>query len=119
MPLISSETAPPESIKRSSLYIPLLAYVAGVVIFVLAGYNTFQQFESLIQRQKLDDLNAIALMKIGQVVSWRETQQRRGEVLSRATLLPVEFEQWMNSGMTAKCISRICTKSGVPRKKLT
>jgi len=101
MPPIPPEAAPPEGIRRTSSYIPLLAYVAGVFFLVLAGFQTFQQIESLIQQEKLNDLNAIAAMKIGQIVSWRESQQRRGEALSSTTLLPLAFEQWMHQGAPA------------------
>ena len=102
MPLIPQDTSTPGDTKRSSAYIPLLAYVVGVVLLVLAGYQAFRQIESLIQRDKLNDLNAIAAMKIGQIVSWRETQLRRGEVISQATMLPSTFEQWMREGARAE-----------------
>jgi len=101
MPPILPQAAPPEGIRRASSYIPLLAYVAGVFFLVLAGFQTFRQIESLIQQEKLKDLNAIAAMKTGQIVSWRESQQRRGEALSSASLLPLAFEQWMHQGAPA------------------
>lgn len=101
MPLISPEATPPGNIGHTSLYIPLLAYAAGVIFLALAGYQTFRQIENLIQQEKLNDLNAIAAMKTKQIVSWRESQLRRGEALSRTTLLPSEFEQWLREGAPA------------------
>lgn len=101
MPLIPSETTTPDDTRRASLYIPLLAYAVAVVFLVLAGYQAFRQIENMIQQEKLSDLNAIASMKIGQIVSWREAQQRRGEIISRATMLPSEFELWMGEGAAA------------------
>ncbi|MFA7241342.1 MAG: PAS domain S-box protein [Sulfuricellaceae bacterium] len=90
--------ASPDNIERTNLYIPLLAYAVGVILLALAGYQTFRQIESLIQQEKLQDLNAIATVKTGQIVSWRASQERRGDAISRTTLLPSEFEQWLHEG---------------------
>lgn len=98
MPLIVPEPTSLDDSRRFGIYIPLLAYVAVVFLLVLVGYQAFRQLEGMIQQEKLDDLNTIAAMKIDQIVSWREAQQRNGEVISKATLLPSEFVQWLHEG---------------------
>lgn len=89
------------SLERVRPFFPLLAYLFGVLFLAMAGYRAFLEFENLIQEEKLKELEYSAAIKIHQVVAWRETQLRRGKALSHVTMLPYEFEQWLQKGHPA------------------
>jgi len=79
-------------------YIPLLGYVLFACFIAMAGFQGFRKIENLIEVEKLNDLGAIADMKVGQIVSWREGHRRRAEAFSSGSLLAAEFEQWLHHG---------------------
>jgi PAS domain S-box-containing protein len=86
------------SVRNIRPFLPLLVYLA-VTFFIAATYfYSFRQIETLIQNEKLNDLGAIADMKAGQIATWRDTQRRMAEAVSRDSRLAAEFRQWLQEG---------------------
>lgn len=84
--------------RKFAPYIPLLVYVVIAVLIALAGFQGFRKIENLIEVEKLNDLGAIADLKIGQIVSWQDGHRRRAQAFSSGALLAAEFEQWLKEG---------------------
>lgn len=66
-------------------------------MLAFVGFGTFLEIGNLIQQEKLKELEFSATDKVRQIVDWREAHLRRGEALSRTTMLPYEFEQWLQA----------------------
>lgn len=86
-------------LRRLDSFMPLLVFLFVTSLFALGSYHAFQQVEELVQAQKLEDLNAIADMKVAQLVAWHEKHRKRGMVFARGTFLAEEFERWQQEGM--------------------
>jgi PAS domain S-box-containing protein len=89
-----------------SPYKPLLAFLLVAVLVVLTGYYVFGRMEKMVEVDKLDDLGAIADMKSGELVAWRNDQRRLGETATHDSMMAVHFEQWLHGGATGSEISR-------------
>lgn len=79
-------------------FLPLLVFVAASVLIGATFFSSFRKIETLIQKEKLGDLATIADIKVGQIVAWRDTQQRVAESLMRDSALAAEFGQWLQEG---------------------
>lgn len=98
-PLAEGGTAPsPMNIRD---FLPLLAYAALALLIATVYFSSFQQIETLIQREKLRDLGAIADMKAVQVAEWRDDYLREGVAHARNSLIAAEFGRWLEEGAPA------------------
>jgi PAS domain S-box-containing protein len=82
-------------------FLPLLAYAALALLVAALYFSSFQQIETLIQREKLRDLGAIADMKAMQVAEWRDDYLREGVAHTRNSMLAAEFGRWIEEGAPA------------------
>jgi PAS domain S-box-containing protein len=82
-------------------FLPLLAYAALALLVAALYFSSFQQIETLIQREKQRDLGAIADMKADQIAEWRGGYRRQGEAHARNSMLAAEFGQWLREGAPA------------------
>ena len=79
-------------------FLPLLVFVAAFALIAAIFFSSFRKIETLIQKEKLGELATIADIKVGQIVAWRDTQQRVAESLMRDSALAAEFGQWLQEG---------------------
>lgn len=79
-------------------YLPLLGYVALAFLVAATAYYFFWKIGSVIEKEKLRDLGAIADTKVEQITTWREFQKRTGESFLNSSLLADEFDQWQKEG---------------------
>ncbi len=94
---------PPETrippIRKITPYIPLLGFIVIAVIFAITSFQSFRKIEGLIVEDKLQDLGAIADMKVGQITNWKKKLIRHGETFPKASFVPDEFDRWQQQGM--------------------
>lgn len=98
MKLFSGATRFP-SFRKTAPYLPLLAFVVIAVSFAVTSFQSFRKIETLIVEDKLQDLGAIADMKVAQIVAWRKRLIRHGETFPKASVVLDEFDRWQRHGM--------------------
>lgn len=82
-------------------WIPLLAFILLTFLIGAAGYTTFEQYKKSITEEEVQNLGAIADLKVAQIAAWREVHRRRAEMFLQGSLLPDEVAQWLREGAPA------------------
>lgn len=82
-------------------WIPLLAFSLLTFLICMAGYATFGQYKQSITEQEVQNLGAIADLKVAQIVAWREAHRRRAEMFLHNSLLSDEVDLWLREGAPA------------------
>lgn len=85
-------------ISKIAPYIPLLFLVAVAAVFAGISFHTFRQIETLIVSDELNDLGAIADLKVRQIGDWQKMHIQQGEFFRNGSLLPEEFDLWLRQG---------------------
>ena len=85
--------------RKITPYIPLLGFIVIAVVFAVTSFQAFIQVEGLIVKDKIQDLDSIADLKMRQISDWKQKQIRRGESFTNASFLPDQFDQWLRQGM--------------------
>lgn len=99
MTLSEPGTKSPDNRKNIAPYMPLLAYIAFILLAAITANYAFRQIEGVVEKEKLREFGIIAEAKAGQIKAWRNTQTRMGETFSHGSLLAEEFDQWLRDGM--------------------
>lgn len=87
--------------RKNAPYLPLLAFIVIAILFAVTSFQSFRKIEGLIVEDKLQDLGAIADMKVAQIVGWRKRLIRHGETFPKASIVPDQFDRWQTDGMPA------------------
>lgn len=82
-------------------WIPLLAFILITFLIGVAGYATFEQYKKSITEREIQNLGAIADLKVAQIVDWRKAHKRRAEFFLHGAMLPDEVDQWFREGAPA------------------
>lgn len=82
-------------------WVPLLAFILLSFLIGTAGYAIFEQYRKSITEQEVQNLGAIADLKVAQIVTWREAHKRRAEFFLHGAMLPDEVDQWLREGAPA------------------
>lgn len=90
------------SIRHLGAYMPLLALVTVALLIAAIGTFGFQRMYQLIEDNQVQNLGAIADMKVQQIVSWRKAQLLRGEFFSKSAMLPDVFNRWLEDETRGK-----------------
>lgn len=93
--------------RKITPYIPLLGFILIAAVFAITSFQAFLQVEGLIVKDKIQDLDSIADLKVRQISDWKEKQIRRGESFTTGSFLPDQFAQWMRQGMPREGKERI------------
>lgn len=86
---------------RIPTWIPLLAFILLTFLISAAGYAIFEQYKKSITEQEVQNLGAIADLKVAQIVAWRESHRRRAEIFLQSSLLSDEVDLWLSEGAPA------------------
>lgn len=81
--------------------IPLLAFSLLAFLINVTGYTIFEQYKKSITEQEVQNLGAIADLKVAQITAWRETHKQRAEMFLHGSLLPDEVDLWLREGAPA------------------
>lgn len=80
------------------IWIPLLAFSLLIFFISATGYVIFEQYKKAITEQEVQNLGAIADLKVAQIVAWREAHRRRAEFFLHGAMLPDKVDQWLREG---------------------
>lgn len=83
---------------KVSPWIALLVFVLLTLLIGATGYFIFEQNRRTITEEEVENLGAIADLKVAQIVAWRESLMRRGEAFLYGSALPTEFVRWQQEG---------------------
>ena len=90
---------------RQPVQYPVFSFRKVLLIFILLslsitaiGYIIFQQYKSVIQSEKQDELNAIAKLKIGQISQWMAERKGDAQTVMDDPGFSGEFGQWLAQG---------------------
>lgn len=86
---------------RISTWIPLLAFSLLTFLIGAVGYAIFDQYKKSITEHEVQNLGAIADLKVAQIVAWREAHRRRAEMFLHNSLLSDEVALWLREGAPA------------------
>lgn len=86
-------------LRKFAPYIPLLGFIAISLVFAITSFQAFLQVEDMIVKDKIQDLDAVADLKVRQINDWKRMQIRRGESFNKGSFLPDQFGQWLQQGM--------------------
>ncbi|HUX63114.1 PAS domain S-box protein [Sulfuricella sp.] len=82
-------------------WIPLLAFILLTFLIGAAGYAIFEQNKKSITEKEVQNLGAMADLKVAQIVAWREAHRQRAEMFLNNSLLPDEVDLWLREGAQA------------------
>jgi len=82
-------------IRKAAPYVPLLLFFTIAVLFAGISFQAFRQMETLILRDELNTIGAIANLKVKQIGDWHKRQIRRGESFQNGDLMPEYFDLWL------------------------
>ncbi len=82
-------------------WIPLLAFTLLTFLIGVAGYAIFEQNKKSITEKEVQNLGAMADLKVAQIVSWREAHKQQAEMFLHSSLLSDEVDLWLREGAQA------------------
>ncbi|MDD5330224.1 MAG: PAS domain S-box protein [Sulfuricella sp.] len=80
-------------------WLPLLAFVLLAALIGAASRFVFEYNKRYIVEGEIQNLGAIADLKVAQITAWGEANRRRAELFLQGSMLPGEFELWLREGM--------------------
>jgi PAS domain S-box-containing protein len=86
---------------RISAWIPLLAFVLIIFLVSAAGYAISEQYKKSIKNEEIQNLGAIADLKVTQISAWRKAHRKRAEMFLNSSLLPGQVDLWLREGAPA------------------
>jgi hypothetical protein len=66
-------------IRKIAPYIPLLLFVTIAIVITGISFQAFRQIETLILRDELHNLGAIADLKVKQISAWKKRYLEKGD----------------------------------------
>ncbi|MCF8242845.1 MAG: PAS domain S-box protein [Melioribacteraceae bacterium] len=89
----STEKSNPSSKKKF-----VWLYIIIAVVHITFAYFYYQYEESVLIKQKQDELESIAKLKINQISDWYKDEKKEAEILSHNTILIKEIQQALITG---------------------
>lgn len=77
-------------------FVPLLLLALLALLLFLVSVYGFQRIYRLIEENQVQNLAAIADLKVQQITAWRKSEMRRANLFSKGAFLPDEFERWLS-----------------------
>lgn len=98
--MIVSEPRSPSSVVASpSPRIPLLIFALLVFLVGAAGDFVFRENSKFIAQNEIQNLGAIADLKVAQITAWSASLHRRADLFMNGSMLAVEFDGWLKEGV--------------------
>jgi PAS domain S-box-containing protein len=100
--MIASDTIKiPHPFLRIPAWVPLLAFILIIFLIGAAGYAISEKYKKSIIDEEVQNLGAIADLKVAQITTWRNTHRRRAEMFLHSSLLPEQVDLWLRIGAPA------------------
>jgi diguanylate cyclase (GGDEF)-like protein/PAS domain S-box-containing protein len=80
-------------------WIALAGFVVFTLAIALAGWQLFEHQKQRIKRERQHELEAIADLKVQQLVQWREERLRNAELVRNNRILAGQTRDWLARGM--------------------
>ncbi len=91
--------SPSSVVARPSPRIPLLIFALLAVLVGAAGDFVFRENSKFIAQNEIQNLGAIADLKVAQITAWSASLHRRANLFMNGSMLAVEFDGWLKEGM--------------------